>query len=349
MQNPRRGRNLGLIFALSGVAACGVAFVAADDGSWIHAALMIFGISAAVFGGCAAVLQHLDLRARNQLARGEAIVARWRVDAERWNAFREFNASLGQQPGKLPNEATLRPHPPGDSVEIIVGKNAIQVDGGIHRLDIPEVEGATFVEGAMPYLAFVLFYPDPGENTTSIRTALRFPVAPGHEKAARGVAEHFAQGRHLSETFFHGAGDGSDPEDVSTCLQCGYETHHYVANCPRCGSGVRSRRWTRRFGAVIGVCGLGVTAATGAVMVNTVPMLLHPGRDVGGARFGGTAGQGVSALVLLGCVFLFGAGCVAYGMWSVATGKGTRMVRWGAIGLGAVGALAVAGFLVSAG
>ena len=54
-----------------------------------------------------------------------------------------------------------------------------------------------------------------------------------------------------AQRFFHGRGDGADPEDLSRCMHCGFETHRYRSECERCGTGLQSRRWSRRFGAVL--------------------------------------------------------------------------------------------------
>lgn len=132
---------------------------------------------------------------------------------------------------------------------------------------------------------------------------------------------------------FHGKGDGTDPEDLSKCYSCGYETHRFVSHCPRCGTTMQSRRWSRRFGWVLLVCGLIITSMIGATLYYTAPTLLRPGVDVDGARFLGSAGQALFVLGILSVVFTFGATVLAYGLWQIKTGRRSKNVIYFTVGL----------------
>ena len=53
----------------------------------VRFASIFFGAVGVVFGGLLALFRHQDVRAKQALARGEDIIARWRVEAENWQQF----------------------------------------------------------------------------------------------------------------------------------------------------------------------------------------------------------------------------------------------------------------------
>lgn len=127
-------------------------------------------------------------------------------------------------------------------------------------------------------------------------------------------------------SFFHGPGDGSDPEDLTACWSCGYRTHQLVEECPACGASMVSRRWARRYGAVLVVLGAFLALGMTWLLLWMLPTLSHPGEYVGGHRFSGTASQARGILALLGAVWVFGVVAFSYGLWQVFTGKRNRKV-----------------------
>jgi hypothetical protein len=347
MRNPHRWRKIGLAFFASGVIAAPAAFLLpeAAAGDTVRGVLFIYGVMAILFGGASALARHSETRAWESLRRGEDIIARWRVDARTWREFIEPK-QISREPGFLPNELMLylRKEIPANGVEVIVSRNGIEIDGAFHHLPArgtPEVTHAALDDRVQPAcIELRLYYPGGGRGASGIpqpsrRTALRFPVARGADHDAERVVAHFGGNRPGKPDFFHGSADGTDPEDLSKCHECGYETHRYASHCPRCGAGLQSKRWSRRFGWGLLACGLCITLIIGAVMFYTVPLLLRPGVSVGGTRFSGTATQASVILGIFGIVATFGVTTALYGLWQIRTGRRNKKVIYFAVGLAA--------------
>ena len=346
MARPHRARTIALAFTAGGIVAAIAPWVlpAAVAGDTARGVLFVSGVMALLFGGWAAYFRHRDVRALEGLTRGEEIIARWRVDPVTWRAFVKDVGKLG------PLYETVSP---GDSVpdggiEVIVGENAVQVGDGIVALprhSTPEVTGAALhtseVSWRPSFVELGLYYPGGGSGASGVpragvRTVLRFPVAPDALADAQRVVAHYAGTRPGAPTFFHGRGDGSDPEDVSRCYRCGHETHAFVSHCPRCGATMQSRRWSRRFGAVLVLCGLIITGLMGWVIQGHAPLLLRPGVSIGKARFTGTAAHGLFILGTMGLVLALGISTMLYGAWQVATGRRSFRAVAAIVGIAAV-------------
>ena len=82
MRDPHRWRNIALGFFASSWLASASAFLLpglAED-SWIRTCLFIYGLTAIIFAGGAALFRHFDVRAKEALSRGEDIITRCRVE-----------------------------------------------------------------------------------------------------------------------------------------------------------------------------------------------------------------------------------------------------------------------------
>jgi hypothetical protein len=167
---------------------------------------------------------------------------------------------------------------------------------------------------------------------------LRFPVGRGALTHARHAVAHFRGDLGSEPDLFHGRGDGTNPEDLSKCYNCGYETHKFRSHCPKCGSTLQSRRWSRRFGLGLVICGVIICGIMRFVVLATGPMLLNASMSSGGRRFSGTVGQARMVLAIFGTVLTFGLTALGYGLWQVITGRRSKRVIYFAI--------AVAGFLL---
>ena len=344
MRNPQRSRNIALGFFASGWIAALAAFLlpAATGNDVVRAALFIYGSSAILFGGGTALFRHFDARAKEALARGEEIIARWRVEANAWNEFVTSDRAVNQESGWLPNELSSPDQVPEDGVEVIVGKTAVQVGESIHRLPrrgTPEITHATFHDGSPARIELRLYYPGGGHGASGVphssrRTALRFPVGQGAWKEAGVVVAHFRGDSGGEADFFHGKGDGANPEDLSKCYHCGYETHRYLSHCPQCGRSMQSKRWSRRYGWVLLVLGSFITAVMTLILLSIGPRLLSLSTSSRGSRFSGSAEQGRLVLALLGVVELFGITTACYGLWQIITGRRSKWVIYFAVGLG---------------
>lgn len=345
MRNPARWRNIALLACLIGAAAAAAPFLlpSAAAGDGLRVTLFALGITGVLFGGATALWGHQAARAKAALDSGEDVIARWRVDTTTWRAFLEADRHARDGLAWLPNELSVDDEVAADGIEVIVGRDAIDVGGSVHvlpRHGAPEVLSAELSEGRgrPDSIELHLRYPGGGAGASGVQqgptdTRLAFPVAAGAWRDARHAVAYFAQGRPGKVDFFHGRGDGSDPEDLSMCWSCGYQTHQFRSTCPQCGAGLLSRRWSRRFGSVLTVLGLILTVGMTVLLVKLSPMLSHPGVDYGGSRFAGTPSQALMVWGVLSAVFVFGATATAYGAWTVATGKRNRTVVYAMVGI----------------
>lgn len=343
MRNPQLWRTVGLAFLASGIVAALAAFLVPEAlaGDGPRGGLFAYGLTAGLFGALGALTAHTHARAREMLSRGDDVIARWHVDAASWQAFIALNGRLNGAPGALLNEFTLRDEVPAAGVDVVVGRTAVQIDDSIHSLPKrgpPEITRAELVSDAPDYIDLHLKYPGGGHGASGVphgptRLALRFPVARGSWRDARAVVAHFSGIPPSEPDFFHGRGDGSDPEDLNTCIACGYQTYQYRSECPQCGHGMVTRRWGRRFGGVLTVCGAVITGIMAVVGYYTVPLLLRPGTKIDGSTFSGNWAQSLMILGIFAAVTAFGLTALSYGIWQMKTGKRDARVVMGMVGL----------------
>ncbi|MEO8754662.1 MAG: hypothetical protein ABI624_18490 [Casimicrobiaceae bacterium] len=343
MRNPRLWRAAGLVCLASGIIAALAPFLlpAAMAGDSVRTGLFAYGLTALIFGALGALTAHLAARAQEALARGDDVIARWHIDAATWRAFAALDGRRNSEPHALHNALSIRDTVPAEGIEVIVGKSAVQIDESVHPLPrhgAPEITRAQLVSDSPDYVELQLLYPGGGHGASGVpqgptRMALRFPVAPKSWRDARRVVAHFSGVLPGEPDFFHGRGDGSDPEDLNTCIDCGYQTHQYRSVCPQCGGSMVTRRWGRRFGGILVVCGLAITGIMGVVSYYTVPLMLHPGKSIDGTRFSGTQAEALFALGIFAVVTAFGLTALFYGIWQVKTGKRDKRVALGMVAL----------------
>ena len=158
------------------------------------------------------------------------------------------------------------------------------------------------------------------------------------------VVAHYRGELGRKPDFFHGKADGSNPEDLSKCYHCGYETYRLLSHCPRRGSSMQSKRWSRRYGAILSVLGLIISSVIGFVLLLLLPKLLYAGASSGGMSFSGPPAQAWLVLSVLVVVELFGVTTMCYGLWQVVTGRRSMRVVYFAFAL--VPLLVVVGFFL---
>ena len=134
--------------------------------------------------------------------------------------------------------------------------------------------------------------------------------------------------------FFHGRGDGTDPEDLSKCYNCGYETHKFRSHCPQCGTSLQSRRWSRRFGFGLALGGIIICGLMGYALLELGPSLLNPGSAR--SQFSGTPGKARVILGIFGVMLTFGLTALGYGLYQIFTGRRSKRVIYFAVGLAAL-------------
>lgn len=336
MRHPRRWRAAALAALPLGLLLVLVADRQASEDAAVMfgaagACVLLFGV---LMGGSA----HRAARAQARLARGEGVLARWRVAAADWQAFLARERELGARDDSWPNAAPLPEALPPEGIDIVIGEDAWSIDGSLHLLPrhgMPEVIAAdlhALGEGDPGVAELQLRHPPTmrrnGEMTDPVYTRLAVPLPLSAWRDARKAIAFYARGRPGKAGFFHGRGDGSDPEDLSTCPACGHRTHMFRATCPECGAGIVSRRWTRRYGWVLAVLGGLLTAGMAILLWKLSPMLANPGVTYGKTRFAGSFVQALVVWAVLGAVLAFGLTALGGGAWQVATGRRNLRVAW---------------------
>jgi hypothetical protein len=340
MRNPHPWRTIGLWCLGLGALSFAWLWLGGPHTEGIWAALFFFGAVGVVFGGFVAFFQHQNVRAKQALARGEDIIARWRVEAEDWQRFVASDPLWSSHANGRLNEFIPSEAAEPNGVEVIIGKAAVQIGESIHRVSLrstPEITEARLHDGTPPVIELLLYYPAYATRfgmRPPRYTALRFPVGQGALADARQVVTHFRGDLPGEPDFFHGRGDGTDPEDLSKCYNCGYETHKLRSRCPKCGTTLQSRRWSRRFGLGLVICGAIVCGLMGFLVWNMGPALLKPGSSP--TQFSGTPGKARMLLVIFGAVLTFGLTALGYGLYQMFTGRRSKRVIYFVVAIAAL-------------
>ena len=322
-----------------------VLWLGKEHSTGVWAALFFFGALGVPVGAILAFFQHQHVQAKQALARGEDIIARWRVDAADWQRFVTTDPQWSSHANGRLNEFIPAKSPEPNGVEVIVGKAGVLIGESIHRLPLrstPEVTEARLHDGTPPIIELLLYYPPYATRfgmSPARYTALRFPGAPIALAEARQAVAHFSGDLPGEPDFFHGRGDGTDSEDLSKCYNCGFETHKFRSHCPKCGITLQSQRWSRRFGLVLVICGLIISGLMGFVVMLTAPSLLNTIGSSGGMGFSGTSGQARMVLAIFGGVLAFGLTALGYGIWQMVTGRRSKRVIYFVVALAALLAL----------
>jgi hypothetical protein len=342
MRNPRRARTIALWSVAFGALVLAWLWLGTGHSTGVYVALFTFGVMAVLFGGTLALFQHQDVRAQQALLRGEDIIARWRVNSDDWRRFvAEDPLWSSHAQGRL-NEFSPSGASEPNGVEVIVGKAAVQIGDSIHRVSLrgtPEITEARLHDGTPSIIELLLYYPPYATRfgmSPARYTALRFPVGQGAIAMAGQVVAHFRGDLGSEPDFFHGRGDGTNPEDLSKCYNCGYETHKLRSHCPKCGTTLQSRRWSRRFGLGLVLGGVIICGLMGYVLLDLGPSLMNPGASSGGTRFTGTPAKARMILAIFGAVLAFGLTALGYGLWQMITGGRSKLVIYFTIALAAL-------------
>lgn len=111
--------------------------------------------------------------------------------------------------------------------------------------------------------------------------------------------------------------------DFSTCtkMSCRTETEGLVPKCPVCGSRTLTSRRVRILGWLLVGCGIILVGMMGTIMWFLAASLSHPGQEINGQTFNGTAEQANFVLQLFWLVAVFGVLSLVNGIWQIAKGK----------------------------
>ncbi len=193
MRRPHRVRNIALVLVFIGGMAITVALLLHlyyGKAIWIVPLLGVGGLKVGLISLIVAAVAVYYARRCDQLRAGTDRIARWTVDPQQWNAFLELNQRLNATVGHLPCRIGSRWQRGSDGVEFMAGRDALLFGDEFHWLPArgaAKVTAVGWLEGPPPCLEFNITHY--GKYVT--KYALRVPIAPGAERDAVAVMEHF--------------------------------------------------------------------------------------------------------------------------------------------------------------
>ena len=98
-----------------------------------------------------------------------------------------------------------------------------------------------------------------------------------------------------------------------------------VDACPKCGGPMRNIGESPLRGITLLVLGLILFVGMGVIFLNTWPTFSHPGVQIEGSRFTGTAEQGRQALTLFAAVIVFGLLAIVNGIYMLVTRQQSKV------------------------
>jgi hypothetical protein len=194
MRNPRRKRNIGVVWTLLGAIALLAALTFYGSGTiGLLPVVGMVGMMVAIIGIAYSINGQLEVVRYNRLMRGEDVLVRWMIEPDRWRDFLKLNEQLNGQPDNLnckisdTKNRALR----NEGVPVVIGKVSLMVDDDFQSLPvngITTIHGLGWFEGPPPYLEFRL---SARGKSTTYNWAMRIPVPVGGEGDARMVHDYY--------------------------------------------------------------------------------------------------------------------------------------------------------------
>lgn len=191
MRNPKLWRNLGLAIVASGFVSGAAVILVSDStlGTNTKSGMFIYALMSVIFGSMWTFYRHSEAVAQSQLLRGEGVLTRWMVDPAAWSRFAALNDTFSV------NEVTVPRAAPVNGIEVIVGRQAILIDGYVHKLNWPPQSGFGRSGGGNWDVERATILPgDPSCVNLRVRMTMKsggpvysnlvFPIAPGAEPEA---------------------------------------------------------------------------------------------------------------------------------------------------------------------
>jgi len=174
MDDPAHSRNIAAVVLAVSVGALLGARAMPDEsvGSGWHLALILVGLPGAAISAVWMLIAWNDAKIHRRLKAGVGVLARWRVDRERWEWFRGRSQEWDKRKGVGPNLVRLDQPCPPSGLEIVVTREAILV--GEHFASFEPNVAFRAYPGWMD-IAFTIVKP----KGPAVPINLRVPLAPG--------------------------------------------------------------------------------------------------------------------------------------------------------------------------
>jgi hypothetical protein len=119
-----------------------------------------------------------------RLRAGENVLARWTIDAARWEWFRGLSAEWDTRAGVRPNDVDLTQTPGGNGIDVVVTRDAILIGE-----DFKTLERDVRITVHADWMEFHEVIPK--ADGVPLHTVVRLPLQPGQEAAASEVQQGF--------------------------------------------------------------------------------------------------------------------------------------------------------------
>jgi hypothetical protein len=192
MRNPPRVRNISLIVTLLSaiVVFAAVRSIENNSGTLLQSFFILGAGTAGFFGLIYIVLGHIESRRMQRLLEGRDVLAKWTVDASRWEAFLKLNNALNAERPERKCVVKARSGPRG--VEVVCGASSLLIGDDFHSLPasgrFKQLDDALHIDGPPPCIELQLT--SHGESSSKA-WALRVPIGAGADEAATRVVRHY--------------------------------------------------------------------------------------------------------------------------------------------------------------
>ena len=180
--NPIRSRNRSAAVFLLALAVFLPALVlprAGDDLSLRK--LVLFGsLAVLLISGVWLIVRLDEARRLIRLRSGVGVVARWTIDAARWEGFRRQSNEWDKRKDIRPNDADLSQTPGNGGIEIVVTRDAVLIGE-----DFSPLERDVRITVKADWMEFYQIIPKP--KGSALHMVLRVPLQPGKETLASDV------------------------------------------------------------------------------------------------------------------------------------------------------------------
>ncbi|MBC8089829.1 MAG: hypothetical protein H7Z40_21420 [Phycisphaerae bacterium] len=154
-----------------------------DDHS-VRIMILTFSFAVMLFSAVWLLVRGDEARRLIRLRAGQGILARWTIDAARWEWFRRHSQEWDKQKGLHPNDADFTQIPGDAGIEVVVSRDGILIGADFHPLEID-----VRITVRADWMEFNQVIPKP--NGPAFRVVLRLPLQPGWEHLAAEVSQAY--------------------------------------------------------------------------------------------------------------------------------------------------------------
>lgn len=186
MFDPIRSRNRTAAVFLVSLAVFVPALVIPRSGEDLkfRTVLLVLSLAATLISGVWLIVRGDEARRLTRLRAGKGVLARWTIDAARWEWFRRLSHEWDQRQGVRPNDANLAQDAGSSGIEVVVTGDAILIGE-----DFSPIEKDVRITVRADWMEFYQVIPKP--NGPAFHMVLRLPLEPGRESLAAEVVQFY--------------------------------------------------------------------------------------------------------------------------------------------------------------